>query len=158
MAIAVGFVSCAVVNATFFAGALYYYTKDTKFVPYDTADPDLQTPLARAHNPGSNPPVCIDHAVRTVRLDKLNTRDKKELTRGFCAGIWGGAGFAIQRRMLEKNWRGKEGRENMLWDWKELREDSYQVGTVVADHFEVVERTDDKVISDRLHVGKMVCG
>jgi len=44
-------------------------------------------------NPSGNPPVCIDHAVRTIPLSKLKTTDQESLTREFCRGIWSGPGF-----------------------------------------------------------------
>jgi hypothetical protein len=144
--ITLGFVGGCAANALLGLEVVHFWTRKTKFVPYDTNSPDLSTEVARKHNPASNPPVCIDHAVRTVPLDKLKTTDKRELTRGFCAGIWSGVGYRVQRRIMERKYRNLPGREKMLWDREELRDSSYDVGTVITDHFQVLEKTDDKVV------------
>ncbi|KAF2092288.1 hypothetical protein K490DRAFT_70901 [Saccharata proteae CBS 121410] len=122
------------------------YTRNTTFVPgFSASSPDFSSPLLRKHNPSSNPPLCVDHAIRKVPLEKLKTDDVETLTKEFCAGVWSGWGFAVQRKMLEKEGRGKEGREKHLWEREEFRKSDYEVGTVVADHFEVVERGPGKV-------------
>ena len=46
---------------------------------------------------------------------------------------------------MERKYRALPGREKQLWDVKQLEKSDYPVGTVVVDHFEVVEHTDDKV-------------
>jgi len=122
-----------------------YYTRATTFIPFSTSSPDFSSPLSQKHNPGRNKPVCIDHAIRTVPLARLQTTDQGELTKRFCQGIWGGVGFAYQRRFLEKKWRPMEGRGEQLWEKDELKRSDYEVGTKMSDHFEVVERTDEKV-------------
>ncbi|KAJ4298903.1 hypothetical protein N0V90_004146 [Kalmusia sp. IMI 367209] len=123
-----------------------FYTRGTTFVPYDTSDPDLATPLARRHNPHGNTPVCIDHAVKTIPLAKLKTQDQAKLTTDFCRGVWSGLGYAYQRRYLEKKYRALENREDHLWDRRDLAESEYKVGTKITDHFEVMEHTPEKVI------------
>ena len=134
-----------------------FYTRNTRFVPYDTSSPDLTTKLFRAHNPLGNPPGCIDHAVKEIPYGKLPqkywiqggggkiTVDQKALTTDFCRGVWSGVAFRVQRRYLERKYRGLEGRSAHLWDVKELARSEYPIGTGIVDHFEVVEHTDDKV-------------
>jgi hypothetical protein len=122
-----------------------FWTKDTKFVPYDTTAADFQTDTFKKHNPASNPPVCIDHAVRTVPLSQLRTRDQARLTTDFCRGVWSGMGYAYQRRHLEKKYRSLKGREDHLWDRAQLVQSDYPVGTKITDHFEVVEHSPEKV-------------
>ena len=56
-----------------------------------------------------------------------------------------GAGFEIQRRYLERKYRKLDGRETHLWDKKDLGSSDYALGTKIADHFEVVQRDQDKV-------------
>ncbi|RPB05377.1 hypothetical protein L873DRAFT_1825150 [Choiromyces venosus 120613-1] len=99
-------------------------------------DPSLQQSL-KLYNPRNNPPVCADHAVQQVPLSRLPTRDTETLIRSFCAGVWAGSGYSGQRKILEK-------REGMLWDKEELEESEYGVGSIITDHFEVVERGGDK--------------
>ena len=63
----------------------------------------------------------------------------------FCAGVWSGWGYAYQRRFLEKKYRGPE-TAGQLWDSKDLESSSYDVGTVVTDHFEVVAKSENSII------------
>jgi hypothetical protein len=122
-----------------------FYSRNTHFVPYDTSDADLTSAIHKSHNPASNPPVAIDHAVRVVPLDKLKVRDQAKLTTEFCRGIWSGMGYAYQRRYLEKKYKALPGREKQLWSREELGTSAYEVGTQITDHFEVLEHSADKV-------------
>ncbi|KAH6865367.1 hypothetical protein BKA58DRAFT_442156 [Alternaria rosae] len=146
-----------------------FYTRNTKFVPYDASSPDLTTSVFRAHNPNGNPPGCIDHATKQIPYGKLPEKywvkgdggrisvDQPALTTDFCRGIWSGVAFRVQRRLLEKWYRNVEGRDTHLWDVKELAKSDYKVGTKIVDHFEVVEHKDDKVIvrcGDSPHVSE----
>ncbi|KAF2192942.1 hypothetical protein K469DRAFT_619386 [Zopfia rhizophila CBS 207.26] len=146
VAIALGFVGGSLANVAIGYAGFSFWTRQTKFVPYDSSSPDLSTPLARKVNPGSNPPVCIDHAVKTVPLNKLKSNDQGELTRDFCRGVWSGLGYAYQRRYLEKKYRALPGRQDHLWSREELAKSGYEVGTKITDHFEVMEHTPEKVI------------
>ena len=132
-------------SAAFVGASWKLYTKDSRFVPYGLGSPDFQTALWRARNPASNPPACVDHCERRVPLAQLQTSDQNELTRRFCAGVWSGPGFRIQRRMLEKEGRHLPGREVDLWEKDQFENSDYALGTKIADHFEVVERTPSKV-------------
>ncbi|KAH3964690.1 hypothetical protein HBH98_189060 [Parastagonospora nodorum] len=147
--IAGGLGANAVLGYTFMS----FYTRGTKFVPYDTNSPDHTTAVFRAHNPASNPPVCIDHAVKSIPYAKLPSKyltqgsvDRAQLATDFCRGVWGGVAYRVQRRYLERKYRALEGREDSLWDVKELEKSEYPVGTKITDHFEVVEHDDSKVI------------
>ncbi|KAF1912052.1 hypothetical protein BDU57DRAFT_77902 [Ampelomyces quisqualis] len=140
-------------NALLAYGSMSFYTRNTKFVPYDTNSPDHTTAVFKAHNPSSNPPVCIDHAVKSIPYSKLPEKyratgkvDQAQLATDFCRGVWAGVAYRVQRRYLERKYRALPGRENHLWDVKDLEKSEYKVGTIITDHFEVVEHTDDKVI------------
>ncbi|KAH7069569.1 hypothetical protein BKA63DRAFT_449222 [Paraphoma chrysanthemicola] len=145
-------------NALLGYGVMSFYTRGTKFVPYDTSSPDLALPTFQKHNPASNPPVCIDHAVKSIPYAKLPAKylrreaqgstgvDQAALATDFCRGVWGGLAYRVQRRYLERKYRSLPGREGHLWDVKELEKSGYEVGTKITDHFEVVEHSDDKVI------------
>jgi hypothetical protein len=139
-------------NALLGYGVMSFYTRQTKFVPYDINSPDHTTPVFKAHNPGSNPPVCIDHAIKSIPYAKLPEKyratgkiDQAQLATDFCRGIWAGSAYRVQRRYLERKYRALPGREKHLWDVKDLEKSNYEVGTVITDHFEVMEHTNDKV-------------
>lgn len=122
------------------------YTRNSHFVPISASSPSVSNdPLFKRRNPANNPLIVIDHLERRVPLSQLKTNDKAELTREFCAGVWSGLGFAVQRKYLENKYRALEGRKEMLWDVDELEKSDYKLGTKIADHFEVVDRDDGKV-------------
>lgn len=55
------------------------------------------------------------------------------------------AGYAYQRRYLEKKYRGPETATH-LWDTKDLAASDYAVGTLITDHFEVIAHTPESII------------
>lgn len=55
------------------------------------------------------------------------------------------AGFAYQRRYLEKKYRGPDTADN-IWDTKDLKESTYETGTRFVDHFEVLSKTPNSII------------
>jgi hypothetical protein len=144
-------------NALLGYSVLSFYTRGTQFVPYDTSASDFSTALFEKHNPSANPPVCIDHAIKSIPYAKLPEKylrkasgggvgvDQAQLATDFCRGVWGGLAYRVQRRYLERKYRALPGREGHLWDVKELERSGYEVGTKITDHFEVVEHTDEKV-------------
>jgi len=124
-------------------GGWKWYTWNSVFVPYDR--PDYSQEVASQRNPNNNPPGLLDCCVRTVPFSQLKTTDQSLLTREFCRGIWSGPGFSIQRSLHERNSRALEGRRDHLWEVDDLKENDYKLGTKITDHFEVVERTTDRV-------------
>jgi hypothetical protein len=154
LGVVVGIAGGLGVNAVLGYSVMSFYTRGTKFVPYDVNSPDLATAVYKAHNPNSNPPVCIDHATKSIPYAKLPEKyrksdkvDQAQLATDFCRGVWGGPAYRVQRKMLERWYRALPGREDHLWDVKELERSKYEVGTKITDHFEVVEHTDKKVKS-----------
>ncbi|KAG0133678.1 hypothetical protein HOY82DRAFT_482438 [Tuber indicum] len=128
------------------AGGIYLLTRDAHFLPYTpTTDISLRKAL-KLYNPHNNTPILADHAVQRVPLSRLFTTDSEALIRKFCSGVWAGSGYMCQRKILEMKYRNLEGREGMLWDKAELENAEYGVGSIITDHFEVVERGNDKVI------------
>ncbi|KAH7106247.1 hypothetical protein BKA62DRAFT_686470 [Auriculariales sp. MPI-PUGE-AT-0066] len=122
-----------------------FYSRNSKFVTYTTAEPEFGNKFWKTRNPHNNPPVCIDMCEKKVSLSQLKTTDSEALTRGFASGVFGGWGFEIQRRLLERSNRTLEGRDGDLWEREDLAKSQYQEGTRIADHFEVVARTPTQV-------------
>ena len=50
----------------------------------------------------------------------------------------------MQRKYLERKWRGPE-TEKQLWSNEQLATSTYEKGTYITDHFEVVEKTKDSI-------------
>ncbi|KAJ4371805.1 hypothetical protein N0V86_008359 [Didymella sp. IMI 355093] len=152
--VVLGLTGAAAANALLGYSVFSFYTRNTTFVPYDTSSPDLLTPTFTKHNPLKNAPICIDHAIKTLPLQKFRERyglkegekvPVERLTTDFCRGIWSGIGFRVQRRYLEKKYRALPGREDHLWDVKQLEKSEYPVGEKIVDHFEVVDHDANKV-------------
>jgi hypothetical protein len=125
-----------------------WYTRATQVVPLPLNATGISDAIAQKYNPYTNIPILSDVAIRTVPLDQLKTTDQETLTRQFCQGIWAGPGFSFQRRYLERKYRALKGREDHLWEKKDLTTSPYEVGTKMVDHFEVVERTPERVGSN----------
>lgn len=56
------------------------------------------------------------------------------------------AGYAYQRRYLEKKYRADPITADHLWDKKDLQSSTYDVGTKITDHFEVVSKNENSII------------
>ncbi|KAF7718574.1 Uncharacterized protein PECH_008975 [Penicillium ucsense] len=128
-------------------GIFFGATRNDKFEPMDMTDPIFSSPLFKKLNPDNNPPFH-DLCVRRVPLEKINPsllEKKGKLVEAFCAGIWGGMGYIPQRAILANKYKGPE-TADQLWERRELLSNRYDVGTRITDHFEVVEKTDEKIL------------
>lgn len=129
------------------AGSFVWMTRNSKVMPIPPSDYIFANTLFARYNPNNNP-VTQDICVRKVPLDKIKPElleQEGKLVEAFCAGVWGGLGYAYQRRYLEKKYRGPE-TENQLWNRQDLKESTYPVGTQITDHFEVVSKTPNSII------------
>ncbi|KAJ7468657.1 hypothetical protein FB451DRAFT_1256894 [Mycena latifolia] len=114
-------------------GSFLVLTRKTRFVP--------------ALNPHANAPSLHDLCVRRVPLKDIKPELLKEegkLVEAFCAGVWSGFGYDIQRRYLERKYRSPE-TATQLWDPAALAASSYPVGTQITDHFEVISHTPSSI-------------
>ncbi|KAJ5327669.1 hypothetical protein N7541_008775 [Penicillium brevicompactum] len=128
-------------------GVFWGATRNDLFQPMDTSDPIFQSALFNKFNPNRNP-TLHDVCVRQMPLDKIQpslVEEKGKLVEAFCAGVWGGLGFIPQRAFQDRKYRGPETASD-LWDRSDLLNSTYEVGTVITDHFEVVEKTDDRIV------------
>ncbi|KAJ7778539.1 hypothetical protein B0H16DRAFT_1672122 [Mycena metata] len=125
-------------------GSFLFLTRKSRFVPFTfTTDPIFSSSHFKRFNPNQNAPGLTDLCVRRVPLSQIKpellTEDGK-LVEGFCAGVWSGIGYEIQRKYLERKYRGPE-TAAQLWEKPELAASTYPVGTQITDHFEVIEHT-----------------
>ncbi|KAH1328001.1 hypothetical protein KXW89_006013 [Aspergillus fumigatus] len=119
-----------------------------------------QSKYFKQHNP-RNHPSLNDSCVRKVPLsqippelvnDALNGGSK--LLERFCAGVWGGYGYAIQRNILAQLGRNDSNKDSIMWDRKQLLNSTYEegrtptkvLGTNVTNHFVVVGKTPRSVV------------
>ncbi|EAU37806.1 conserved hypothetical protein [Aspergillus terreus NIH2624] len=128
-------------------GAFFWATRKDVFVPMSPTDSIFHSAPYRAQNPSNNPTVH-DLCVRRVPLSEINPsllEKKGKLVEAFCAGVWSGWGYAFQRAYLARKYQGPD-TAAQLWSRDELRASSYDVGTLITDHFEVVEKTADRIV------------
>ncbi|KAF9891626.1 hypothetical protein FE257_003637 [Aspergillus nanangensis] len=128
-------------------GAFFWATRKDVFVPMSPTDPIFQSSHYQKQNPENNPSVH-DLCIRRVPLSDINPallEKKGKLAEAFCAGVWSGWGYAFQRAYLARKYQGPE-TASQLWSRDELRSSPYDVGTLITDHFEVVEKTSDRIV------------
>ncbi|RAK77654.1 uncharacterized protein BO72DRAFT_447804 [Aspergillus fijiensis CBS 313.89] len=135
------------IGGTATLGAFFFATRNSTFVPLPTTDPIFHTPGYQTLNPHNNP-TSHDLCIRRVRLADINPsllEKKGKLTEAFCAGVWSGWGYAYQRRYLSKKYESPATATD-LWTREQLRSATYEVGTRITDHFEVVEKTPERIV------------
>lgn len=54
-------------------------------------------------------------------------------------------GYIPQRAFFDRKYRGAETASH-LWDRSDLLSNKYEVGTIITDHFEVVEKSKDRIV------------
>ncbi|KAJ7482233.1 hypothetical protein B0H11DRAFT_1723948 [Mycena galericulata] len=130
-------------------GGFLFFTRKSRFVPFTlTTDPIFTSNHFKKFNPNENVPGLHDLCVRRVPLSQIRPELLKEdgkLAERFCAGVWSGFGYEIQRKYLERKYRSQE-TANQLWDTRELAESTYPVGTQITDHFEVISHTPTSIV------------
>jgi hypothetical protein len=55
-------------------------------------------------------------------------------------------GYAYQRSYLEKKYKNDTTTAHQLWSRKDLLSNTYNVGTQITDHFEVVSKTPEAIV------------
>ncbi|RLM01925.1 hypothetical protein CFD26_108227 [Aspergillus turcosus] len=128
-------------------GGFFWYTRNDVFVPLPLSDRIFHSARFNVLNPLRNP-TTHDLCIRKVPLSEIDPtllEKKGKLVEAFCAGIWSGWGYAIQRAYLARKYQSPE-TANQLWSRSELRRSTYEPGTLITDHFEVVEKTPDRIV------------
>ncbi|KAL3456423.1 hypothetical protein BJX64DRAFT_294106 [Aspergillus heterothallicus] len=128
-------------------GVFFIVTRKNVFVSLDATDPIFRHRLFGELNPLDNPSLhdlCIRRVpISNIRSDLIQKEGK--LVEAFCAGVWGGWGYRLQRAVLAKLHHDAS-TQSQLWSPEELLTSEYNVGTLVTDHFEVVEKTPETIL------------
>ncbi|KAM0186369.1 hypothetical protein ACHAPI_011722 [Fusarium lateritium] len=142
-----------ILRKTFFPGLLgtstaaaYLASQNPVVSPLPANDPIWSSRLFRRANPNGNP-ATNDVCIKRIPFSKIRPellKKENDLSLEFCRGLWSGWGYAFQRRYLDFKYRGPE-TENQLWDNEQLATSTYDRGTVITDHFEVVEKTSNSI-------------
>ncbi|KAJ5746230.1 hypothetical protein N7520_011412 [Penicillium odoratum] len=135
------------------AGGWQLWTMHCYFEPFGPeSDPIFQSDHYQRHNPGDHPSLK-DSCVRKVPLSQIPPELVEDALKGgskllerFCAGVWGGYGYAIQRNILARLGRNGSSEESILWDKKQLLNSTYEEGTNVTDHFIVIGKSPRSVV------------
>ncbi|KAL4994670.1 hypothetical protein BDV10DRAFT_176311 [Aspergillus recurvatus] len=128
-------------------GAFFAYTRNDRFVDMPPTDSIFSHPLYAKFNPSKNP-TTHDLCIRRVPLSEINPsllEKKGKLVEAFCAGVWSGWGYAYQRSYLSRKYEADDTASH-LWTNEQLASSTYDVGTLITDHFEVVEKTNDRIV------------
>ncbi|KAA8894824.1 hypothetical protein FN846DRAFT_894714 [Sphaerosporella brunnea] len=133
------------------AGSATAFTLLTRKSVFAAVPPVSDDAFKAAHldtfNPNRNPAVH-DRCVRRVRLDKIRPdllESEGGLVTQFCRGIWGGKGYEAQRRILSR-YHESEKTAHQLWSPEALANSNYEVGTQITDHFEVIQKTPERIV------------
>ncbi|KAG8412136.1 hypothetical protein J3458_014330 [Metarhizium acridum] len=122
--------------------AAYLAAKNPVISPLAASDPIWTSKLFKRYNPSANP-ATQDVCIKRVSLDKIRPellKNPGDLVLEYCRGIWSGYGFEVQRRYLQWKHYGPE-TSTQLWTKEQLSQSTYEKGTCLVDHFEVVEKT-----------------
>ncbi|KAI6708391.1 hypothetical protein JHW43_009072, partial [Diplocarpon mali] len=128
--------------------AFAWWTRNSKFVPMTPSDAIFSSSAYAVQNPNRNP-ATQDLCVRRVPLTRIKPQlleKEGKLVEAFCAGVWAGYGYAYQRRYLEKKYRNATTTAHQLWDRAALLASTYEPGTEITDHFEVVSKTPTSIV------------
>ncbi|KAL0576424.1 hypothetical protein V5O48_005560 [Marasmius crinis-equi] len=112
-----------------------------------SSSPLFQANYVHTLNRDKNP-TTYDDCMRKVPLDQIRPellQKEGELVRAFSAGIWSGPGYTLQRLILHKACYCDQTKDQ-LWTPEQLEQSTYEVGTQVTDHYEVLERTPNSII------------
>ncbi|KFA70277.1 hypothetical protein S40285_08213 [Stachybotrys chlorohalonatus IBT 40285] len=138
--------------------AAYLAARNPVIAPLPSSDPIWKSAIYKCHNPAGNP-ATQDVCIKRIPLSKIRPElleKEGDLALEFCRGVWGGlgefswtrrrypdshyVGYVIQRKYLEMKWKGPE-TSQQLWTRSQLAQGTYDRGTIITDHFEVVEKT-----------------
>ncbi|KAL3423804.1 hypothetical protein PVAG01_05551 [Phlyctema vagabunda] len=137
----------ALVGAPVGAAGFAVWTRNSHFVPITAADPIFSSAAYTKYNPHRNPAtqdICVRRIpLRDIKPSLLEKEGK--LVEAFCAGVWGGIGYWYQRRYLAKKYQNTITTGHQLWERADLQASTYDVGTQITDHFEVVEKQPDHI-------------
>ncbi|KAJ7058064.1 hypothetical protein C8F01DRAFT_1149364 [Mycena amicta] len=130
-------------------GTFLAVTRRSEFVPFPLEDDPIF--ISATYNKfnafNKDAPGLHDYCVRKVPLKEIPEElleNNGKLVERFCGGVFGEFGYGIQRKYLQRKYRGPENSHH-LWDPAALKSSSYPIGTCITDHFEVVERTPTRI-------------
>ncbi|EED19852.1 conserved hypothetical protein [Talaromyces stipitatus ATCC 10500] len=128
-------------------GAHFVWTRNSQVEPLPPTDYLFSSLSFKRLNPNQNAALS-DVCIRKVPLSQIDPKlleKKGKLVEAFCAGVWGGLGYAFQRQYLARKYQGPS-TAHQLWSTHDLLSSNYEVGTEITDHFQVVEKADNRIV------------
>ncbi|KAK0611460.1 hypothetical protein B0T14DRAFT_500553 [Immersiella caudata] len=130
------------------AGVFGYLGVNTTLVsPLPGTDPVWKSKSYARYNIHRNA-AMHDVAFKRIPLDKVKPElleKEGSLVLEFCRGMWGGLGYRPQRDYLSRKYEGPA-TASQLWTTEQLNKSTYEPGTQLSDHFEIVEKTPTEII------------
>ncbi|KAM7203196.1 hypothetical protein V8F20_004138 [Naviculisporaceae sp. PSN 640] len=143
-----------IIKKTFYAGFLtgasvlgYLGATTTIDSPLPRDDPLFRSKSFTKYNVYRNASTQ-DICVKRVPLEKIKPellQKEGALALEFCRGVWGGLGYRFQRSYLARKYKSAE-TASQLWSVEQLSQSDYEPGTILTDHFEVVEKTPTEIV------------
>ncbi|KAK3937145.1 hypothetical protein QBC46DRAFT_393370 [Diplogelasinospora grovesii] len=125
----------------------YLGSTTTLISPLPQDDPFWRSRSFARYNVHHN--ACTqDICVKRIPLDKIRPellQKEGDLVLEFCRGVWGGLGYKPQRAYLARKYQGPA-TASQLWTSEQLSKSTYERGTQITDHFEVVEKTPTDIV------------
>ncbi|KAL5354297.1 hypothetical protein ACLOAV_000385 [Pseudogymnoascus australis] len=140
-----------ILGTTGVTGLALFATRRSTIVPVPATDPIYSSAAYRAQNVNNNP-VTHDIVLRRLPLSSVRPElleKKGALVETATAGVFGGLGklsvpYDFQRRYLARKYRNPS-TESDLWTRDAINSSDFKNGTIVTDHFEVVDRSPTEV-------------
>lgn len=105
-------------------------------------DPIFSSAIYKKLNPEGNTPMN-DEVIKRIPLKyvKPEVLEKKDqLASKFVGGVFGRGAYGIQRSILHKKYFG-DATKDQLWDAEAIKSSPHDVGTIITDHFEIVDKS-----------------
>ncbi|VBB81942.1 Putative protein of unknown function [Podospora comata] len=130
------------------AGTVGYLGTTTRLEsPLPEDDPLWRSKSFRKYNRHNNASTQ-DLVYKRIPLDKIKPellQREGDLALEFCRGVWGGLGYRFQRVYLARKYQ-RPATAAQLWTADQLSKSTYEPGTQLTDHFEVVEKTPTEIV------------
>ncbi|KAK0625164.1 hypothetical protein B0T17DRAFT_590823 [Bombardia bombarda] len=130
------------------AGVLGYIGATTTIIsPLPKDDPIWSSRTYAKYNMHQNP-ATQDVCVKRIPLSKIRPellQKEGDLAVEFSRGVWSGLGFRFQRAFAARKYQSAATASD-LWTVEQLSTSTYEPGTQLTDHFQVVEKTPTEII------------
>ncbi|KAK3346840.1 hypothetical protein B0T25DRAFT_289294 [Lasiosphaeria hispida] len=130
------------------AGVVGYLGATTTVIcPLPSDDPVFRSESYAKYNIHRNASTQ-DIIYKRIPLSKIRPellKNEGDLAVEFCRGVWGGLGTRPQRAYLARKYQSRA-TSSQLWTAEQLDTSTYEPGTQLIDHFEVIGKTPTEIV------------